>query len=84
MITFNCKRSYWHSNKPDTEFLQSFAARVGSNWPSLAASLSLSKRAIEEVKTHKDCALNMMKKWAAKEDATYGQLYQKLLAISLF
>ena len=69
-----------HSNKPDEEFLQSFAALVGSEWTSLAASLSLSKSKMEEVRTQKGhAAAVMMKMWASREDATYGQLRRKLL-----
>ena len=74
--------------KPDAEFLQSFANVVGSKWPSLASSLSLSWDEIANVKeeglTQQYCALKMLKKWSAKEDATYGQLYQVLKTIPLF
>ena len=77
-----------HHLKPDEEFLQSFAGVVGSKWPSLASSLSLSGDEIANVKeeglTQQDCALKMLKKWSAKEDATYGQLYQVLKTIPLF
>ena len=77
-----------HSLRPDAEFLQSFADVVGSKWPSLAASLSLSGDEIEEVKgeglTQQERALKMLRKWAAKEGATYGQLYQTLKTIPLF
>ena len=79
-----------HHLKPDEEFLQSFADVVRSKWPSLASSLSLSVRVDEianvkeEGLTQQDCALKMLKKWSAKEDATYGQLYQVLKTIPLF
>ena len=77
-----------HHLKPDEEFLQSFAEVVGSKWPSLALSLSLSKEEIANVKeeglTQQDCALKILKKWSAKEDTTYGQLYQVLKTIPLF
>ena len=77
-----------HHLKPDEEFLQSFAKVVGSKWPSLASSLSLSGDEIANVKeeglTQQDCALKMLKKWSAKEDATYGQLYLILKTIPLF
>ena len=77
-----------HHLKPDAEFLQSFADVVGSKWPSLASSLSLSGDEIANMKeeglTQQDCALKMLKKWLAKEDATYGQLYLILKAIPLF
>ena len=71
--------------KPDVEFLESFAGVVGSRWPSLAASLSLSGDAIEEVKEGgypQDCAFSMLMKWSSREDATYGQLHQALLLFS--
>ena len=77
-----------HHLTPDEEFLQSFADVVGSKWPSLASSLSLSADEIANVKeeglTQQDCALRMLKKWSAKEEATYGQLYQVLKTIPLF
>ena len=77
-----------HGIKPDEEFLRSFADVVGSKWPSLASSLSLSEDEIVNVKkeglTQQDCALKMLKKWSAKEDTTYGQLYQVLKTIPLF
>ena len=63
-----------------------FAGEVKSKWPLLAASLSLSESEIEEVKAlpQQDQALQMLMKWASREDATYGQLYQQLISISLF
>ena len=68
-------------------FLESFAGVVGSKWPLLAASLSLSGDEMEEVRreegSHQDCALRMLKKWFSKEDATYGKLFQALKTISL-
>ena len=74
--------------KPGSGFLQSFIDVVGSKWPSLASSLSLSGEEIANVKeeglTQQDCALKMLMKWSAKEDATYGQLYQVLKTIPLF
>ena len=79
-----------HSLKPDEEFLQSFADVVGSTWPSLVTCLSLSGSAIEEMREegsseqHHVLALKMLRKWALREDATYGQLYQTLTAPSLF
>ena len=69
-------------------FLESFAGVVGSKWPSLAASLSLSGDEMEEVRMEEgspqDRALQMLKKWCSREDATYGQLCQALKTISLF
>ena len=74
-----------HHLKPDADFLQSFADVVGSKWPSLASSLSLSVDEIVNVKEkEQDYALKMLKKWSTKEDATYGQLYQVLKTIPLF
>ena len=77
-----------HNLKPDEEFLQSFANVVGSKWPSLASSLSLSGDEIASVKgeglTEQNCTFKMLKKWSAKEDATYGQLYLILKTIPLF
>ena len=79
-----------HSHKPDEEFLQSFADVVGSKWPSLATSLSLSASAIEEVREegsseqHHVLALKMLRRWVLRKDATYGQLYQALATPSLF
>ena len=74
--------------KPDEEFLELFAGVVGSKWPSLAASLSLSGEEIEEVKkeglSQQDHTLRMLRKWVSREDATYGHLYQTLKTISLF
>ena len=79
-----------HKIKPDTKFLEYFSVLVGSNWPSLAVSLSLSENEIQEVKekgeglSQLEHALQMLKQWVSREDATYGQLCQSLKAISLF
>ena len=77
-----------HGLKPDEEFLGAFAGVVGSKWPSLATTLSLSESEIKEVKgeglSHQDHALQMLSKWTSREDATYGQLCQRLKTISLF
>ncbi len=77
--------------RPDQEFLGSFAAVVGADWSSLAVSLSLGRSVIEEVKrvgeeglSPRDHAHRMLKMWAAREDATYGQLCTALKAIPLF
>ena len=73
--------------KPDVKFLCAFAGVVGSKWPSLATTLSLSESEIKEVKgegaSQQDHALQMLKKWASREDATYGQLRQRLKTISI-
>ena len=77
-----------HGLKPDVEFLCAFAGVVGSKWLSLATTLSLSESEIKEVKGEglfqQDHALQMLEKWASREDATYGQLCRKLKTISLF
>ena len=76
------------SKKPDEEFLHSLSGVVGSNWSSLAISLLLSEgemaRLQKEVGSENDIALLMLKMWASQEQATYGQLCQKLKAIPLF
>ena len=76
-----------HGLKPDVEFLGAFAGVVGSKWPSLATTLSLTESEIKvkgEGPSQQDHALQMLKKWASSEDATYGQLCQRLKTISLF
>ena len=75
--------------KPDLHFLELLADVVDSKWPCLASILSLTNE-MEEVKREgeglpqHDHALIMLKKWAARDDATYGQLYQRLNIITLF
>ena len=86
------------------EFMEAFAGVVGSKWPSLAASLSLTEDEIEEVRKvwfsqpdqsaqegvkveelpPQGYALLMLKKWASRKDATYGQLQQTLNSSLLF
>ena len=79
-----------YSAEPEEGFLQSFAAVVGSKWPYLAALLSLSGSEIQEVRkegeglSQTDHAFLMLSKWAAREGATYSQLYEKLKPISIF
>ena len=78
-----------HDLKPDDRFLKLFAEVVGSKWPSLALILSLPSSKIMDVKREgeslpNNCAFLMLQEWAAKKDATFGQLYQKLRANSLF
>lgn len=75
--------------KPDLEFLRSLSGEVGSRWPSLAVSLSLSKGEIVGLKekvglSQQELALQMLTIWVAREESTYGQLYRKLRTISLF
>ena len=78
----------YHDLKPDVDFLELFARVVGSRWPSLAVSLSLSDEEIGEVRKEggspQDCAFLMLEKWSSREDATYAQLCQMLKMISLF
>jgi hypothetical protein len=75
---------------PDDKFLESFTGVVGSKWPSLAASLSMSDDEIAEVTRVRDSvspqdkALKMMKMWCAKEGSTYHQLCLTLRTISYF
>ena len=68
------------------EFLGAFSGVVGFKWPFLGATLSLSESEIEEVKreglSQQDHTLQMLKKWASREDATYGQLCQRLKTTS--
>jgi hypothetical protein len=70
------------------EFLESFAGVVGSKWPSLAASLSLSDDEMEEVRKEEsslqDQALKVLNMWCSREGATFGALYQVLKEISMF
>ena len=75
--------------KVDDEYLQLLSGEVGSRWPSLATSLSLSAKEIMELKdmvglSEHELALQMLRTWALKENATYGQLCRKLNTISLF
>lgn len=75
--------------KPDEAFLQALADEVDSNWPSLAASLSLSEMEIAGLKekvelSQQELALQMLTVWVAKKDATYGKLCCKLNSVSLF
>ena len=72
--------------KPDEDFLSSFAGVVGSKWPALATSLSLSGDVIEvkgKENSQEAQALQMLKLWAARGDPTYGQLCQWLNIVSL-
>ena len=75
--------------KPDQAFLRSLSGVVGSRWPSLAVSLSLSEGEIEGLKekvglSQRELALQMLRIWVSGEEATYGQLCRKLKTISLF
>ena len=73
--------------KPEEEFLRSFSGAVGSKWPYLAALLSFGGSEIKEVKQEGEGpnhAFLMLRKWASREGATYGQLYEKLKPTSVF
>ena len=80
----------YSSQKPDSTFVHSFAKVVDNRWPSLASLLSFTAREIEEIKQEEKqyCftrqALSMLKKWASKEEATYGKLYETLKTVPLF
>ena len=79
-----------NTQKPDAEFLESFSSVVGREWPSLAASLSMSEEDIQEVKgkgeelSHQARALQMLEKWVSSDDASYSKLCQTLKTIQLF
>ena len=75
--------------KPDEEFLCLLSSVVGSRWPNLAVSLLLSEVEIEWLKemvglSQQDLGFRMLKNWASKEAATYGQLCHGLKIIHLF
>jgi hypothetical protein len=78
------------SLRPDDEFLELLASVVRSECPSLASVLSLTSSEMEEVEKNKkqlsqsDLSLRMLKKWATREEATYGQLCHRLKTITLF
>ena len=78
------------SVRPDEDFLQSFAAIIGSRWQCLAFPLSLTSEDIVSIKRETrgaeptKQALVMLQKWAAKEMATYGQLRERLRTLSVF
>ncbi len=75
---------------PDEDFLQSFAAVIGSRWQCLASPLSLTSEDIVSIKRETRGAeptrqaLLMLQKWADKETATYGQLRETLRTLSVF
>ena len=70
------------SLRPDEDFLQSFAAIIGSRWQCLASPLSLTSKVIESIKRETTRqALVMLQKWAARETANYGQLREKLCTL---
>ena len=76
--------------RPDSDFLHSFAAIIGSRWQCLASPLSLTSEDIVSIKRETRGAgptrqaLAMLQKWATSETATYGQLREKLCTLSVF
>ena len=78
------------SLRPNEQFLEMLAGVVRSECPSLASILSLTSSEMEEVEQNRnqlsqlELSLHMLKKWAAREEATYGQLCHKLKTIALF
>ena len=78
------------SLRPDEQFLELLAGVVRSECPSLASILSLTSNAMEGVEKNRkqlsqsELSLQMLKKWATREEATYGQLCHKLKTIALF
>ena len=71
------------------EFIEKFAAVVGSMWPVLASLLSFTTAEIEQIKrnitstvptpTVKAYAAAMLKKWRDGTTATYGILTDKVI-----
>ncbi len=78
------------SLRPDEDILQSFAAIIGSRWQCFASPLSLTSEDIVSIKRETReaeptrQALVMLRKWAARETATYGQLRDVLRTLSVF
>ena len=78
------------SLRPDEQFLELLAGVVRSECQSLASILSLTSNEMEEVEKNRkqlsqsELSLQMLKKWATREEATYGQLCHKLRTIALF
>ena len=84
--------------KPQDDFLKQFSGIVGSNWSILPAVLSLSDDVIKEMipvpeegesmvdtpTRNSDRAFQMLEKWRSRDDATYGQLCQRLKTIKPF
>ena len=75
------------SLRPDEQFLELLAGVVKSECPSLVSIFSLTSTEMEKnwkQLSKSDISLQILKKWATREEATYGQLCQKLKAISFF
>ena len=77
------------SLKPDGQFLELLAGVVRSECQSLASILSLTSSEMEKVEKNRkqlsqsDLSLRMLKKWATREEATYGLLRHKLKTVVL-
>ena len=75
------------SLRPDEQFLELLAGVVKSECPSLVSILSLTSTEMEEMEknwkqlSQSELSLQILKKWATREDATYGQLCHKLMTI---
>ena len=81
--------SQYSSQKPDDDFLQSFAGVIGNHWLSLAYLLSCPAHEVEfkteeERTSQADQALHMLRRWTLKGEATYGLLCERLKTVSLF
>ena len=63
---------------------------VKSECPSLASILSLTSNEMKELQksrkqlSQSELSLQILKKWAAREEATYGQLCHKLRTFALY
>ena len=78
--------SQYSDKKPDDDFLRSFARVIGNYWPFLASLLSLTAEDVEEIKIRlpeADRALQMLRKWSTRSEATYGQLCISLKVVGL-
>ena len=81
--------SQYSSQKPDDDFLQSLARVIGNNWLLLSYLLSCPAHEVEfkteeERTSQADQALHMLRRWASKEEATYGLLCERFKTVSLF
>ena len=50
MLSWKLLEPWYHEVKPGVKFLETFSGVVGSKWPSLAASLSMSGEEIEDMR----------------------------------
>ncbi len=76
--------------KPDIEFLKALSEVVVSKRLSLSSIFSLTSSELAELKqegkglSKQEHTLLVIKKWATREDTTYGRLCKSLQTISLF